>query len=95
MSLDIRHGRRSRENGQSVVEKYEGFRPKSLDLFLDIVGLTEEQFNEIIDSHVIDPWDPPVEVKIGKKPHDYGLWQSKPGLTPEQSSDIITRFHSQ
>jgi N-acetyl sugar amidotransferase len=95
ISLDIRHGRTSREIGQGVVEEYEGFRPRSLDLFLQFVGLNEDQFNEIVDSHVIDPWDSPVNIKIGKKPHDFDLWQIKPGLSSEQSTEIIRRFNAQ
>jgi hypothetical protein len=66
-----------------LVSNYEGLRPKSLDIFLDYVGLDEEQFNEIVDRHQVDPWGDKVFLKLGKKPHDFDKWRRKDGLSPE------------
>jgi N-acetyl sugar amidotransferase len=92
MTLDIRNGRIDRESAKKVVAEYEGYRPATLDLFLSFVGITEAEFNEIVMQHRIDPWKGAVPVRIGKKPHDYGLWQSKPGLPSVESERIIKRF---
>ena len=82
-SIDIRRDRISRQDGERLVSDYEGLRPKSLDIFLDYVGLDEEQFNEIVDRHQVDPWGDKVFLKLGKKPHDFDKWRRKDGLSPE------------
>jgi N-acetyl sugar amidotransferase len=53
-SKDIRFGRMTREEGIKMVEKYDAQRPPDLDLFLDFVGMTEEEFIKSID-HLRDP----------------------------------------
>lgn len=48
---EIRDGVLSREEGIKLVEKYDGeFPRKYYDVFLDYCGITEEEFNEFIDS---------------------------------------------
>lgn len=77
VSLDIRSGRKTRIEAQSIVDEFEGRRPASLDLFLEFLALTEKEFDEIVDKHVVDPWDNSVPVRIGKKPKDFDLWPRK------------------
>jgi hypothetical protein len=36
-------------------EKYDGIKPRSLEIFLEYMGLSEKEFNEIIDTMVIPP----------------------------------------
>lgn len=41
--------------GWKLAEEYDGKRPASLDQFLDVVGITEEEFEEILlDNEVFD-----------------------------------------
>lgn len=75
VALDLRNGRISKEYGQELVDKYEGRKPPSLDIFLDYVGLDENEFNEIV-SHTIVPPNAP---DFGKnewapKTWDYERW---------------------
>ena len=58
-SIDIRNGRMTREEGMEMVEKYEGFRPASLDVFLKALDMTDEEFHEIALKHVVSPHVPP------------------------------------
>jgi hypothetical protein len=37
------------------VEKYDGKRPESLDHFLDMLSLTEDEFNKIALKHTVPP----------------------------------------
>lgn len=68
-----------REDGLDPINKYEGKRPPSLDLFSDFVGLTEEEFFEIAKSHIISPHVHNQElITQGEKMHDFNLW-SKDG----------------
>jgi N-acetyl sugar amidotransferase len=58
-SIDIRNGRMDRDEAEKLVEQYDGKRPFALDLFLDILGVSEEKFHEIIKPHAVAPWDMP------------------------------------
>ncbi len=55
-SIDIRNGRLTREQGLALVNEWEGKRPKSLDVFLHWMGLSELEFNAIAIRHAIKPW---------------------------------------
>ncbi len=78
-SIDIRNNRMDREDGLALIEKYEGKRPPSLDLFLDFVGLTEDEFLEIAQSHLVSPHSHNQDLIVpGEKMHDFDKW-SKDG----------------
>ncbi len=47
--IDIRKGLMTREEGLAMVEKYDGRRPADMDIFLKRTGITEEEFNTIMD----------------------------------------------
>ena len=76
-SIDIRNGLLSREVAHSIVSNSENTKPYSLPLFLEIMGISEVELEEIISTHVIDPWEGKLPVRIGKKPHDYESWIKK------------------
>ena len=85
-SIDIRHDRLSREDGLKIIDEFEGKRPPSLDLFLDFVGLTEDEFTEIVESHVVSPHKHDAgAMKPGVKLHDYDMW-SKDGSMPREEA---------
>ena len=53
--IDIRDGRLTREEGLRLIVDHDGKRPASLDVFLEVTGLTEAEFNEIAAQHVVHP----------------------------------------
>ncbi len=65
-SVDIRHGRMTRDEAMKLAEKYDGKKPASLDEFLKEVGMTEEEFNEYALKSVVPPWKPDLK-KLGIK----------------------------
>jgi hypothetical protein len=74
-TIDIRHGRKTREEGLEMIKEYEGKKPASLEIFLEMVGLTEEEFFEISKSHTVSPWKLNVfEQEAGVKLPDFDLW---------------------
>lgn len=92
-SLDIRNGRLNRDKAMEEVKKYEGKRPPSLDIFLDFVGLTEEQFMEIAMSHQVSPYKhDPAETTAGRKTHDFNSWPRHDPMPREQSETILRRW---
>jgi N-acetyl sugar amidotransferase len=54
-SIDIRNGRMTREEAARLIEQHEGRRPASLDVFLEYVGLTEDEFMAIALEQVVSP----------------------------------------
>ncbi len=76
VSIDIRNKRMTREEGVKLVKKYDGKRPKSLDYFLKIMNINEDQFYEIVLDHVVQPHKPE-SVKnlklnrLNKSPEDF------------------------
>jgi hypothetical protein len=77
-SIDIRHGRMTRERAMELVKKYEGKRPKSLDYFLKIMNMTEEEFMNIALKHVIKPHKfDRSKTELGKELWDQHLWYTE------------------
>jgi N-acetyl sugar amidotransferase len=94
-ALDIRNGRMDRYHGLDVINEYEGKRPPSLDLFLQFVGLTEDEFLKIAMEHQVSPHthDPSL-ITEGKKLKDYDVW-SRDGAMPRQEAEKqLERWHS-
>ena len=89
-SIDIRHGRMSREEGMEMIKNYEGKRPPSLDLFLDFVGLTDDEFHEIAASHVVSPhaFDRSA-IKPGTKTEDFTKWSRDGAMIREEAIKFV------
>lgn len=83
-TLDVRNNRLNRKEAEELVRKYDGKRPHSLPLFLEMLGITEEEFNEIARSHIIHPhkWDFS-NVDTGPKLHDQDKWDRTQPLARE------------
>jgi N-acetyl sugar amidotransferase len=95
-SIDIRNGRLSRRQGLQLIEEFEGKRPPSLDLFLEFVGLTEEQFTEIALSHGVSPYEhDPSRVTPGHKTHDFEKWSREGAMPPAEAEGQLQRWRRQ
>lgn len=55
--IDIRNRRMSREEGWELANKFDGKRPASLDVMLEILELSEEEFVGILSCHRVAPWE--------------------------------------
>lgn len=74
---DIRAGVMTRDEAMKLVKEYDGRKPTSLRYFLDFVGITEEEFNEIAVRHMISPWQcDPATLKEGKELYDQKTWET-------------------
>ena len=74
-SIDIRNKRLTREEALKIVERYEGKRPASLDVFLRLLEITEEEFMEIISDHMVSPYKHDAsKVTPGDKLWDQNTW---------------------
>jgi N-acetyl sugar amidotransferase len=87
-SIDIRNGRLDRQEGLEMIGKYEGKKPPSLSIFLDMVGLTEKEFYDIAQSHTVSPWKLNVfEQELGEQLPDFDAW-SKEGAMKREDAEI-------
>ena len=74
-SLNVRNKRMTPEEAKEINEKYDGRKPPSLEIFLEYVGLSEKEFNEIIDRTVIPPHEPNYKSnEIATKTWDFDQW---------------------
>lgn len=74
-SIDIRNGRLTRDEALKLIEKYEGKRPASLDVFLNILEIDEKEFMEIVSKHMVSPYKhDPCMVGRGEELWDQKLW---------------------
>ncbi|MBU6953026.1 N-acetyl sugar amidotransferase [Hahella sp. HN01] len=70
-AMKLRRGRISLEEAERLNE-LDGRRPESLDIFLGYVGLTEQEFNEIVSGMVIPPFEPDFDHPVRGEP----LWDA-------------------
>lgn len=74
-SIDIRNGRLTREEAIKLIEKYEGKRPASLDVFLRILEIDEKEFMDIVSKHMVSPYKhDPSKITHGEELWDQKLW---------------------
>ena len=74
-ALNVRNNRVTPDEAKKINEKYDGRKPQSLDIFLEYVGLSEEEFNEFVDRTVIPPNKPNYQTnKIASKTWDFDQW---------------------
>tara|TARA_R100000687_G_scaffold83625_1_gene87816 strand:- start:4554 stop:5792 length:1239 start_codon:yes stop_codon:yes gene_type:complete len=90
-SIDIRNGRLTREEGQKLVDQYDGKRPYALDLFLDYLGITEEHFHDLVKMHEVRPHTTPSCGECQRcqvVPWDAEMWQ-KIGSIQRTTPEIL------
>jgi len=93
VAIDIRNGRMSQNEGQHLIEEYEGKRPPSLDIFLDFIGLTEAEFMEVAMSHEVSPYKhDPALTQPGAKTHDFDRWIRTGAMSREASEEILGQW---
>jgi N-acetyl sugar amidotransferase len=96
VAIDIRNGRMTRNEGQHLIEEYEGKRPPSLDIFLDFIGMNVAEFMEVAMSHQVSPYvHDPEATKPGLKTHDFDQWSRQGAMSREASQEILNRWRQQ
>lgn len=56
LSIDIRNGRKTREEALEIEAQYDGKRPASMDWFLQHLQISEDEFYDILAPHQVHPW---------------------------------------
>ena len=74
-ALDLRNGRIEKAEADRLVREFENKRPPSLDIFLEYLDITEEEFNNIVLNTVVPPHQPDFDaITPGKKTWDFDMW---------------------
>jgi hypothetical protein len=66
-SMEIRHGRLTREEGQQLVKEYDATEPTSLDHYCEFLGITKPRFYDLVE--------PMRDARIWEKQN--GAWLAK------------------
>jgi len=77
VAMDLRSEKLKKDEGVRLIADFEGQKPYSINLFLEMLDLNENELEEIIKDQIISPWDGKIPLKIGPKPKDYEAWTSK------------------
>ena len=94
-ALDLRSGRITHEERDEMVQLYEGKRPPSLDLFLDFVGLNEDEFLDIAMMHTVSPWQfEPDATNKGEKLADFDRWSRRGGMNRAESQAMVDAWRN-
>lgn len=82
-AIDLRNQRITLEEARKMIAQFEGRRPASLDLFLEYVGLSEEEFYTIAIGHQVSPWQfDASQIRPGDQTPDFDQWLRGDGLDP-------------
>lgn len=74
-ALDIRNGRLGKEEADRLIDQWEGKKPPSLEIFLEFMNMSEDEFNEIVAKLVVPPYKPDFQViQWGKRTSDFDRW---------------------
>ena len=78
-----------------LIMDYEGRRPPSLDLFLQFVGLTEQEFNEIAMAHQVSPYaHDPQRILPGQRIADFERWSKDGAMDRADAETQVIRWKS-
>ena len=77
----------------TMYEQYENRRPPSLDIFLDFIGLNEEEFNQIVLQHSVSPYEHDFsKTGSGKRLSDFNKWERKGKMKREDAEIQLDRW---
>lgn len=80
-AFQARKGQISAEEAIENSIEFDGKRPPSLELFLDYVGLTEDEFQELAASFEVAPYSHNfADEATAEKTWDFDLWYREPGV---------------
>lgn len=82
-SMEIRHGRMSREQGMDLVREYDSREPSSLESYCDFLGIKKSKFYSLVEEQR--------DSKIWQKPPD-GVWRTKDAVWIKKFPDEETEY---
>tara|TARA_B110000444_G_C18792107_1_gene572963 strand:+ start:263 stop:1450 length:1188 start_codon:yes stop_codon:yes gene_type:complete len=92
-AIDLRNKEISIDKAKENIKLYEGKKPPSLGIFLEFIGLTEDEFYKVLKSHEISPNKFDLEnTKNGKKVHDFDKWEKSGKMDREEALKMLKNW---
>jgi N-acetyl sugar amidotransferase len=89
-AIDIRNKRIGQNLAKKNIEEFDGKKPKSLDIFLNNIGIKEEEFNKIVKSHAVFPANiNPENLEEGVELPDQKKWDTSSPMNRKYSKDKL------
>ncbi len=92
-SMEIRHGRMSREEGMAMVKRYDDREPSTLEFYCDFLGITKQQFYDWVEpmrdanlweKNAAGEW----EAQDAVYRHDIGEIEERSRVTPSEERTL-------
>jgi N-acetyl sugar amidotransferase len=75
LNIDIRNGAIGRGQAEAIEKEYDGKRPASMDWFLNILEISEDEFYQILEKHQVHPWKfDRTKIETGPEMPDFAKW---------------------
>ena len=89
-AIDLRNKEISIDKAKENIRLYEGKKPPSLEIFLEFIGLKEDEFYEVLKNHEISPnkFDSG-NIDNGKKVHDFDTWERSGKMDRKEALKIF------
>jgi len=81
-SMEIRHGRMSREEGAKLVQEYDSNTPSTLNTYLSFLDITLKEFYELVE--------PMRDLNIWEKVND--VWQAKDNISNHLNTEEDAKY---
>jgi hypothetical protein len=92
-ALDLRADRIKLSEAKAMIHQFEGKTPPSLEIFLEMVGLTQDEFYEIAASHTVAPWKfENAPDNLGEKTSDFDKWSRAGKMDRRISSQSLEQW---
>ena len=89
-AIDLRNKEISIDKAKENINLYEGKKPPSLEIFLEFIGLKEDEFYKVLKKHEISPNKFDLNlISNGKKLHDFDNWDKSGKMDREDSLKIL------
>jgi N-acetyl sugar amidotransferase len=89
-AIDLRNKNISIDRAKENIKLYEGKKPPSLDIFLEFIGLKEDEFYKVLKNHEISPNKFELDLTSnGKKTHDFDVWEKSGKMNREDALKIL------
>jgi N-acetyl sugar amidotransferase len=88
-ALDLRNSRITQEKARQLIDEYEGKKPPSLDIFLEYLGISEDEFNAFVAKTVVPPHVPNFNTQYAPMTSDFSEWYREPADNRGIRSKVI------
>jgi len=93
VAMDLRNKRISKDEASMLIKKYDAKKPEALNKFLDILNISEDEFNSIVLRQAVSPHTPDFNIiKTGDKLPDSDLWSEKTQLSRNIVDEALSKF---